>query len=125
MREDVDVFLDRAKKFESASEHFFKEGIYDLSAFHIEQSLQLYLKYILAKEIGYFPKTHSLSRLFKELSKIDKKFKEFYEKNEIILKLVEDAYLLARYFPRDYSKREVSKMIDVLKRFKEEFREWL
>ena len=83
------------------------------------------MKYILAKEIGYFPKTHSLSRLFKELSKIDKKFKEFYEKNEIILKLIEDAYLLARYFPRDYSKREVSKMIDVLNKFKEEFREWL
>jgi len=59
------------------------------------------------------------------LSKIDKKFKEFYEENEIVLKLIEDAYILARYFPRDYSDGEVSKMIDALKRFKEEFREWL
>ena len=79
------------------------------------------MKYILAKEVGYFPKTRSLSRLFKEVSKIDKRLGEFYEKNEIVLKLIEDAYILARYFP----KGEVSKMIDVLKRFKKEFHEWL
>jgi len=34
---------------------FFNKGIYDLSAFHVEQPLQLYLKYILAKEL-VFPK---------------------------------------------------------------------
>ena len=56
MREDVAIFFDRAKKFEIASEHFFKEGIYDLATFHIGQSLQLYLKYILAKEVGLLSK---------------------------------------------------------------------
>ncbi len=50
MREDVEVFLSNAAK------HFLREGIYDLAAFHIEQALQLYTKYILAKELGYFPK---------------------------------------------------------------------
>jgi len=64
--------INSLKKFEKASEYFFKDGIYDLSAFHVEQTFQLYLKYILAREIGYFPKTHSISKLFKELSKIDK-----------------------------------------------------
>ncbi|WP_457548507.1 HEPN domain-containing protein [Archaeoglobus sp.] len=125
MRDEVEVFLDRAKKFETAGEHFFKEGIYDLSAFHIEQAFQLYLKYILAKVIGYFPKTHSISRLFKDLSKINKKFYNFYKENEIILKDVEDAYILSRYFPREYSKEEVKKMLDVLKKFREEFKEWI
>jgi HEPN domain-containing protein len=125
MREEIEVFLDRAKKFEMAGEHFFKNGIYDLSAFHIEQAFQLYLKYILAKEIGYFPRTHSLSKLFKELSKIDKGFYDFYKKNEIILKDVEDAYILSRYFPREYSKEEVEKMIYALKEFKEVFKRWI
>ena len=49
---------------------------------------QLYLKFILAKELGYFPKTHSLSKLFKELARIDKKFHDFYEENEIILRIL-------------------------------------
>ena len=100
--------MDRAKKFEKASEYFFKEDIYDLSAFHVEQTFQLYLKYILAKEIVYFPKTHSISKLFKELSKIDKMHN-----------------ILSRYFLREYSKEEVKKMIEVLKRFKEEFKRWI
>jgi len=125
MKEDVEIFLDRARKFENASEYFAEQGIYDLSAFHVEQAFQLYLKFILAKELGYFPKTHSLSKLFKELARIDKKFHDFYEENEIILKDIEDAYILSRYFPRDYSKEEVDKMIEVLRKFKEVFKKWL
>lgn len=73
--------LDRARKFE----YFAEQGI---SAFHVEQAFQLYLKFILAKELGYFPKTHSLSKLFKELARIDKKFHDFYEENEIILRIL-------------------------------------
>jgi len=125
MREEVAVFLDKAKKFDSASRDFFDKGVYDLSAFHVEQAFQLYLKYILAKEIGYFPKTHSLYKLFKEISKLDSKFWNFYEGNEIILKNVEDAYLLARYFPREYSRSEVTKMLNVLDEFKRVFGKWI
>ena len=44
MREDVEVFLSKAKKFDDAAKHFLREGIYDLAAFHIEQALQLYTK---------------------------------------------------------------------------------
>ncbi len=86
MKEEVEIFLKKAEKFDSAARYFLKEGVYDLAAFHIEQALQLYLKYILAKVIGYFPKTHSLTKLFKELSKIDEEFMSFYRNNEIILK---------------------------------------
>ena len=86
MKEEVEIFLKKAKKFDSAARYFLREGVYDLAAFHIEQALQLYLKYILAKVIGYFPKTHSLTKLFKELSKIDEEFMSFYRNNEIILK---------------------------------------
>ena len=64
-------------------------------------------------------------KLFKELSKIDKRFHDFYNENEIILKDVEDAYILSRHFPREYSKEEIEKMLEVLKKFKEAFKEWM
>lgn len=119
------VFLRKAEKFDLAARYFLKEGVYDLAAFHIEQALQLYLKYILAKVIGYFPKTHSLTKLFRELSKIDEEFIKFYQDNEIILKDIEDAYILSRYFPREYSENEVREMIAALDRFKERFGRWI
>lgn len=120
MREDIDVFLKKAERFDSAARYFLKEGIYDLAAFHIEQALQLYTKYILAKEIGYFPKTHSLTRIFRELSKINEDFMNFYREKDI-----EDAYILSRYFPREYSKTEVEAMISVLEEFKRRFKRWI
>ncbi|WP_456469474.1 HEPN domain-containing protein [Archaeoglobus sp.] len=79
-----------------------------LAAFHIEQAFQLYLKYILAKELGYFPKMYSLSALFKGVSKIDGRFFEFYKDTT-----------------REYSKEEISKMMEVLNRFKEVFKKWI
>jgi len=123
MREDVEVFLRKAEKFDSAARYFLKEGVYDLAAFHVEQALQLHLKYILAKAIGYFLKT--LTKLLKELSKLDDEFMRFYQDNEIILKDIEDAYILSRYFPREYSENEVKEMLTALDRFKERFRRWI
>lgn len=38
--------------------------------FFPEQAIQLYIKYILAKEFGDYPKTHKISLLFEEFSKI-------------------------------------------------------
>ncbi len=125
MRGDVEVFLKKAEKFDSAARHFLKEGVYDLAAFHVEQALRLYIKYILAKVIGYFPKMHSLTKLFKELSKIDEEFINFYQNNEIILKDIEDAYILSRYYPREYSENEVKKMINTLDEFKKRFEKWI
>ena len=125
MKEEIEIFLVRAEKFHRAAIDFFEKEVYDLAAFHIEQAFQLYLKYILAREIGYFPRTHSLMKLFRELSAISQDFINFYNENEIILKNIEDAYLLARYFPREYSRSEVQKMIEVLESFAGRFRNWI
>ena len=71
--------------------------------------------------MDYFPRTYSLLKLFRELSALSQDFMDFYQEHEIILKNVEDAYLLARYFPREYSQTEVQKMIEVLENFTERF----
>lgn len=125
MRDEFTAFIDRAKKFDSAAKYFYDNGVFDLSAFHVEQAFQLYLKFILGKELGYFPRTHSLTKLFMDLSRIDTSFSEFYNENELAIKNVEDAYILSRYLPRDYSAKEVKFMLDLLEKFKKRFEKWL
>ncbi len=49
--------------------------------FFTEQALQLYVKYILAKEFDDYPKAHDLRVLFQELAKIDDRAEKFYEEN--------------------------------------------
>jgi HEPN domain-containing protein len=125
VKEEIRVFAEKARKFEDAARYFAEKEVYDLAGFHIEQALQLYIKFILAKELGYFPRVHSLTKLFQELGKLDESFKEFYEEKEIVLKDIEDAYILSRYFPRIYSKKEIEEMVRSLEEFKRRFEKWL
>ncbi|MFN7106192.1 MAG: HEPN domain-containing protein [Pyrobaculum sp.] len=72
----------------------FEKGDYDLVLFHVEQSLQLYAKYLLYKK-GDFPKTHSLVRLLKDLAKVynSKDLERFIEENLEAIYLLEEAYM--------------------------------
>lgn len=56
----MEELFDRAKKFLKEAEDDVAKEFYDLCMFHLEQALQLFLKYILTKRIGYFSKTHSI-----------------------------------------------------------------
>ncbi|ADC66420.1 HEPN domain protein [Ferroglobus placidus DSM 10642] len=95
--------------------------------FFSEQALQLYVKYILTKELGDYPKTHNLRILFNELAKINDKAKVFYEDNADVFDLLEEAYVTARYLNKEYSIKSAEKALNLLKlkKFKEEFKEWL
>ena len=93
--------------------------------FFAEQSLQLYVRYILAKELDDYPKTHNLRVLFHELAKVDSRAEKFYEDNADTFDLLEEAYITARYLGKEYSRKSAEKALDLLKKFKEEFREWL
>mgnify|MGYP000300611474 CR=1 FL=1 len=121
MKEEIEILKSRALRFLSKAKSDLEEGDFDIAAFHVEQAIQLILKYELAKRIGYFPKTHSLSRLFDELSTIKKDAKSFYKRNLVIFKLIEDAYIASRYLPRKYEREEVESMI----RLAEKVMRWL
>jgi len=62
----------------------------------------------LLVKTGTYPRTHSLTRLINELSKINPKIRELIEKEDylILLTKLEDAYIGARYLPRRYSEVE-------------------
>lgn len=119
-------FLKRnAEYFEKKAHEAFKEGVYRFVLYFTEQALQLYIKYILAKEVGDYPKTHRFSVLFSALSRIDARASNFYDKYSDILDLPEDAYIAVRYLGKDYSVRSAEKVLSLLKEFKEVFRGWL
>lgn len=100
------MFLENAKRL-------IEEGFYDLAAFNIEQYCQLILKYKLLIKTGAYPRTHSLTRLVSELSKLASTLNILIDKEEYLLMLtkIEDAYIGSRYLPRRYSRIEVEAMM--------------
>ncbi|MBO3798233.1 MAG: HEPN domain-containing protein [Thermoproteota archaeon] len=95
---------------------------YDLAAFNIEQSLQLFLKAKLLEKGAEFPKTHTLRKLFLLLGEILRKpdeFKRFADEKALEFASLEDACITARYFPRDFEKEEARKLVDFAKEVEE------
>jgi len=118
-KEEIKKLLERSKKFKDAAEFHFSRGDFDLAVFNLEQSLQLFLKGMLLKKGIEFPKAHTLRKLFSLLGeglKNSKEFKEFIAKNSLEFASLEDAYITARYFLRDFEKEESER----LKKFAEE-----
>ena len=91
----------------------FERGDHDLVLFHVEHFLQLYLKYLLYKRLGDFPKTHSLLRLIKDVARVygSKELKRFYSENLEMLYLLEEAYITSRYVPREYGKEIAERIL--------------
>ncbi|MCS7133046.1 MAG: HEPN domain-containing protein [Nitrososphaeria archaeon] len=123
--DEVEILKDRAYAFLRNAERLFVDGEYDLAAFNIEQFCQLLLKYKLLVKTSTYPRTHSILRLIRELDKIvpEKGLAEFVDAEIMNLTKIEDAYIVSRYLPRRYERREVEEMLRFAKRFEEAFRD--
>lgn len=121
--EESEVLKERAYAFLRNARRLFGEGEYDLAAFCIEQFCQLALKHKLLLKSGTYPRTHSLIRLLRDLDKLtpEKGLEKFIESEIMNLTRIEDAYIVARYLPRRYEKKEV----ELLLKFAEKFKEFL
>ena len=102
---------------ENAKDNFNREE-FDLVLFHVEQFLQLYLKYLLYRKVGTYPKTHSLTYLLKEVIKAydDDRLRELLGENLEALNLLEDAYITSRYVPREYDRELAERILAFAKR---------
>ena len=111
--EEAEILRERAEAFLKNAERLIAEGIYDLAAFNIEQYCQLILKYKLLIKTGTYPRTHSIIRLLRELSKIAEELKGLLNNREAMIYLtkIEDAYIGARHLPRRYEEIEVKEML--------------
>lgn len=107
--EEAEVLRERAEAFLRNAERLLEEGVYDLAAFNVEQYCQLILKYKLLVKTGTYPRTHSIMRLARELSKINPKADKLLQDIVIVTK-IEDAYIGSRYLPRRYEREEVEAM---------------
>jgi HEPN domain-containing protein len=107
--EEAETIRERAEDFLRNARDLFDKGVYDLAAF-IEQYCQLILKYKLLVKTGTYPRTHSILRLIRELSKITREVETLL--NDIVmLTKIEDAYIGSRYLPRRYERAEVEAML--------------
>jgi len=95
----------------------YLEGHYDMAMFHVEQALQLRLKSLALRILGYIPRIHSVRELLgivaKSLDAVGRgdlaaELKEFAERNRGALRLLEEAYTSTRYSPKTYDEAEAS-----------------
>ena len=115
-KSEAEVLKRRALDFLKQARRALEEDAYDVSCFLAEQSLQLYFKSVLLKIAGDYPRTHSIRRLIGEVSRIlsSEDLKRFVSTNRIRLSLLEDAYLMARYFVKEYDKEDARDMIKLV-----------
>jgi len=119
--EEAEILRERAYAFLRNAKRLFEEGEYDLAAFSVEQFCQLILKYKLLIKTGTYPRTHSLLRLLRELDKLEpgKNVGSFIDSELMFLTRIEDAYIVARYLPRRYERKEVEELLKFAERFRE------
>jgi HEPN domain-containing protein len=92
----VGFLLENSRSFWRAAKAMLEAGEYNLALFHIEQALQLCLKYKIYERYGDFPKTHSLKLLLAEVG-------GQIPLDPVVIDLLEDAYIGSRYLPVRYS----------------------
>lgn len=95
-------------------------GFYDLAAFSLEQSLQLYLKACLLRLGADYPRTHSVRKLLELIGDISeqKDVRELLLRYAVEIGSLEDAYITSRYISRNYSREEVEKLRNVVEEIK-------
>jgi len=122
----VDQLRRRSKTFYEYARVAFERGDYDLSVFMYEQSVQLRLKALLSRLLGFMPRGHGvrellgiLSKTLKELGRGDlaSKVDKFVDMWRSVLKMLEEAYTAARYLSKTYERDDaagIAKLVDSL-----------
>ncbi|MCD6470613.1 HEPN domain-containing protein [Candidatus Bathyarchaeota archaeon] len=110
--EEYEYLLERSRRFYETTLLQIDREFYDLAAFSLEQSLQLYLKACLLKLGADYPRTHSVRRLLELIYEITKhnSVKKLLNKFSVELGSLEDAYITSRYVSRSYSLEEIKRL---------------
>ena len=92
-----------------------EKGKLNLAMFHLEQALQLALKYVLFQLKGSFEKTHDVLELMDQVVNLTKneRLKKIREEESTTLVAIRDSYITSRYYPYYVDKATVEKAIRV------------
>ncbi len=106
-----------ALSFLKEAERDFNEGEFNLAMFHLEQALQLALKYTLYERTGTFKRTHDVMELLEDIVKLtnNDKLRELLEKETSLLDLLRQAYIGARYLPIQYNRKSVQEALNLVR----------
>lgn len=121
--EEFNNMMEKSRRFLLNAERNLEDGFIDIGAFSANQSLELYLKALMLKELGDYPHTHDLKNLLRNLLEVSnqsvkKKIDQLLKEKSLILSLIQDAYLTARYFSISYSADDLKEMISSIKEIK-------
>ena len=110
--EEYRFLVERSRRFMESASIQIDRGFYDLAAFSLEQSLQLYLKACLLKLGADYPRTHSVRKLLELIAEISgrEEVRELLNKYSVELGSLEDAYISSRYVAREYTREEVERL---------------
>jgi HEPN domain-containing protein len=111
-KEEVELFLKRARNFLEGAKQRFERKDWDLTCFLAEQSVQLFLKAIILEKGGEFPRTHSLRQLFSILNNLMQNQELKYDRKSLLL--LEGAYLNSRYINFLYSKEDAEEILNIV-----------
>lgn len=98
----MEALKQRALQFLQQAEFAKERGFHELALFDVEQCAQLYMKYLLYKKAGDFPKTHYLRDLAERLVAVYGGacgIAEFARRWSETMALLEYAYIASRYTP--------------------------
>ncbi|MDT7876988.1 MAG: HEPN domain-containing protein [Candidatus Caldarchaeales archaeon] len=110
--EEFEVLMRRSECFYVTALLQAERGMYDLAVFSLEQSLQLFLKAALLREGVEFQRTHGVRRLLSILAELtgSDEIKQLQTSCSLELGILEDAYIVSRYFPRSYTGEEFERL---------------
>lgn len=112
LAEEYEYLVERSRRFYETALMQVEKGFYDLAAFSLEQSLQLFLRAVLLKLGVDYPRTRSVRRLLELVHEVSGREEgpDLLQRFLMELALLEDVYITSRYIPREYRKEEVLRL---------------
>jgi HEPN domain-containing protein len=106
-----------ALDFFAEAELDIKNGKFNLARFHLEQALQLALKYVLFQLKGSFEKTRDILRLLDEVIELtgNNNLMTIRNNDATPLEVIRESYITSRYFPYTVDKLVAEKAYQLTK----------
>lgn len=115
MIEEIEFLKERGREFWDVALENFEKGRWNITILHLEQALQLWLKYLIALKAGEWPQHHFLTKFIEEVINIYnfERLKKFYDENRLAIGQIEAAYISSRYTPKKFSQEDIEAALDL------------
>ncbi len=119
----VDLLKRRGLLFSEYAKEALSRGHYDMCMFYTEQALQLMLKALALRMLGYVPRTHSIREIIalivKTLRELGKRelaqlLEDFSRSYRDALRILEEAYIASRYLEKSYERDDAERAVKVV-----------